>query len=578
MRRIGKGFSGVETPLFDTMLVQPQVQDVAKIEEAEDDHKVPAPHTPPSPTPPPPQQEPIPSPSQAQPAQSSSLLQQQPTQPADTSESSMTLLNTLMVTCATLTQKVSHLEQDKVAQALEIIKLKQRVRMLEEKRRSKSSGLKRGKLDADDDVTLVDVDVDIQGRMKEDVTAVKDINATEPTVFDDEESKLLPGKKQDKEDLERAKVLQQQYDQKQESINWNVVSKQMQEKHLDNIKKDEEPTKKRHAKETLIQENLKRLSAEVEVSGSYSTQQEETPTVDPAEISEEDVQNMLQIVLMAKFKVEALQVKYPLIDREIYSEGSRTYWRMIRVGGVTQAFQSFEDMLKDFDREDLDALWRITKEKLMLLEKSDVVVEEINKLLYVISVVRVIVKTRSPLQFTGQNGELVRNRSRGRDPENNKFVQDLDRRIKDEEKGMGSHQFIGEGRKFSVNKVETQKMGGQQLITDGVVNFGGNSMVAGNPTAGGNLMGGNPMVGGNPTIQNKINGATPPFLDHRRIEQKEKIQETENDDKRGDKRKHKDQDKQRERKDKKDKKEGKEEKSKEKSEQMKAERDKNKRI
>nr|GEZ88784.1 hypothetical protein [Tanacetum cinerariifolium] len=31
-----------------------------------------------------------------------------------------------------------------------------------------------------------------------------------------------------------------------------------------------------------------------------------------------------------------------------------------------------------------------------------------------------------------------------------------------------------------------------QLITDGVVNFGGNSMVAGNPIAGGNLIGGNP--------------------------------------------------------------------------------------
>nr|GEV40573.1 hypothetical protein [Tanacetum cinerariifolium] len=74
------------------------------------------------------------------------------------------------------------------------------------------------------------------------------------------------------------------------------------------------------------------------------------------EISKEDVQNMLQIVLVAEFKVEALQVKYPLIDWEIYSEGSRTYWKTIRVGGITQAYQSFEDMLKDFDREDLDAL------------------------------------------------------------------------------------------------------------------------------------------------------------------------------------------------------------------------------
>nr|GEV19756.1 hypothetical protein [Tanacetum cinerariifolium] len=114
----------------------------------------------------------------------------------------MTLLNKLMKTCATLTQKVAHLEQDKVAQVLEITKLKQRVRKLKRKRRSKHSGLKRrmhpnrgkiAELDADEDVTLVDVDTavemdtDTQERMEEDVTAVKEVNAAEPTVFDDEE-------------------------------------------------------------------------------------------------------------------------------------------------------------------------------------------------------------------------------------------------------------------------------------------------------------------------------------------------------------------------------------------------------
>nr|GEZ90758.1 hypothetical protein [Tanacetum cinerariifolium] len=53
-------------------------------------------------------------------------------------------------TCATLTKQVANLEQDKVAQAKEITKLKQRVRRLEKKRQFKSSGLKRlrkGRLD-----------------------------------------------------------------------------------------------------------------------------------------------------------------------------------------------------------------------------------------------------------------------------------------------------------------------------------------------------------------------------------------------------------------------------------------------
>nr|GEU43932.1 putative zinc finger, CCHC-type [Tanacetum cinerariifolium] len=122
--------------------------------------------------------------------------------------------------------------------------------------------------------------------------------------------------------------------------------------------RDEEPTKKRVAKETLLQESFKKLRAEVEVLGSHSTQ-EETPNVDPKEMSEEDVKNMLEIVPVAEFKVEALQVKYPLIDWEIHFEGSRYYWKIIRVGDIIEAYQSFEDMLKGFDREDLDALWRL---------------------------------------------------------------------------------------------------------------------------------------------------------------------------------------------------------------------------
>nr|GFB73092.1 xylulose kinase-1 [Tanacetum cinerariifolium] len=135
---IGKGFSRVETLLFATMLVQPQ----AAVEEEDEEDEVPAAPTPPSPThkPSPPPHEPITSSLQAQPAPPSSPPQEQPT---DTSQSSVTILHTLMETYATLSQKVSHLEQDKIAQALEIIKLNQRVKRLEKKRRSNHSGIKR---------------------------------------------------------------------------------------------------------------------------------------------------------------------------------------------------------------------------------------------------------------------------------------------------------------------------------------------------------------------------------------------------------------------------------------------------
>nr|GEV15250.1 hypothetical protein [Tanacetum cinerariifolium] len=110
--------------------------------------------TPPSPTPattpPPPQQEVIstlpPSPHQSPSAPPSSPLPQH-SQPSHDAAFLMDLLNTLLETYTTLTRKVEALEQDKIAQDLEIIKLKQRVRKLEKKRKLKVSGLRRLKKD-----------------------------------------------------------------------------------------------------------------------------------------------------------------------------------------------------------------------------------------------------------------------------------------------------------------------------------------------------------------------------------------------------------------------------------------------
>nr|GEV23780.1 hypothetical protein [Tanacetum cinerariifolium] len=198
----------------------------------DDDDEVYVAPTPTSPTyePLPPPQEPISSPPQALPAPTSSTLQEQPTQPTHTSKSSMTLLNTLMKTCATLTQKVSHLEQDKVAQALEIVKLKQRVKKLERKRRSKHYSLKR--LRKEVTVTMAQTLI----KMKAEKARILDEQMAK-RLQDEEIEQDAAREKHEKKDLERAKVLQQQYGQKQENIDWNVVAEQMQEKHLDNIRR-----------------------------------------------------------------------------------------------------------------------------------------------------------------------------------------------------------------------------------------------------------------------------------------------------------------------------------------------------
>ncbi|GJW74182.1 putative ribonuclease H-like domain-containing protein [Tanacetum coccineum] len=52
---------------------------------------------------------------------------------------------------------------------------------------------------------------------------------------------------------------------------------------------------------------------------------QEQPTEEPKELSEEELKKMLEIVPVEEIKAEALQVKYPIIDWEIHTEGLRKY-------------------------------------------------------------------------------------------------------------------------------------------------------------------------------------------------------------------------------------------------------------
>nr|GEV50477.1 hypothetical protein [Tanacetum cinerariifolium] len=83
-------------------------------------------------------------------------------------------------------------------------------------------------------------------------------------------------------------------------------------------------------------------------------------------VSKEDLKGMMHLVPVEEVYVESLQVKHPTIDWEIYSEGKKDYWKIIRLGGHTVVYQIFVDMLKQFDREDLHQLWVLVKETLSI--------------------------------------------------------------------------------------------------------------------------------------------------------------------------------------------------------------------
>nr|GEZ25896.1 hypothetical protein [Tanacetum cinerariifolium] len=64
------------------------------------------------------------------------------------------------------------------------------------------------------------------------------------------------------------------------------------------------------------------------------------------DVSEEDINRMMQLVHVEEVYVEALQVKHPIIDWDIHSEGNKDYWKIITLGGHTAVYPFFVDMLQ----------------------------------------------------------------------------------------------------------------------------------------------------------------------------------------------------------------------------------------
>nr|GEX92474.1 hypothetical protein [Tanacetum cinerariifolium] len=79
------------------------------------------------------------------------------------------------------------------------------------------------------------------------------------------------------------------------------------------------------------------------------------------EVPEEKLKEIMELIPVEEVYVEALQVKHTIIDWKVHTEGQRSYWKIIRLGGSSASYQFFVDLLKHFDREDLNRLWALVK-------------------------------------------------------------------------------------------------------------------------------------------------------------------------------------------------------------------------
>nr|GEY90581.1 hypothetical protein [Tanacetum cinerariifolium] len=86
------------------------------------------------------------------------------------------------------------------------------------------------------------------------------------------------------------------------------------------------------------QESLKKLKTSEELK-------------ETEEVPEDKLKETMQLVLVEEVYVEALQVKHPIIDWKVHTEGQRSFWKIIRLRGSSASYQFFVDMLKHLDKD-----------------------------------------------------------------------------------------------------------------------------------------------------------------------------------------------------------------------------------
>nr|GEU84563.1 hypothetical protein [Tanacetum cinerariifolium] len=70
--------------------------------------------------------------------------------------------------------------------------------------------------------------------------------------------------------------------------------------------------------------------------------------------------------------VTPLSSKSPTtVDYKIYKEGKKNYFQIFRVDGNSHMYLTFSKLLKNFDREDLEVLWRLVKDRFVKTKPMD---------------------------------------------------------------------------------------------------------------------------------------------------------------------------------------------------------------
>ncbi|GJR46994.1 hypothetical protein Tco_1315097 [Tanacetum coccineum] len=124
--------------------------------------------------------------------------------------------------------------------------------------------------------------------------------------------------------------------------------------------------------EIELEENLKKAEAEVmEGSSKRAGEELEQESIKKQKVDEDketaELQSLIEVIPDEEevaIDVVPLATKPPtIVDWKIHKEGKKSYYQIIRADGKSQMYRVFSQMLKSFSREDLEDLYKLVKAK-----------------------------------------------------------------------------------------------------------------------------------------------------------------------------------------------------------------------
>nr|GEX78348.1 hypothetical protein [Tanacetum cinerariifolium] len=146
-------------------------------------------------------------------------------------------------------------------------------------------------------------------------------------------------------------------------INWNVM--------IDQVKRSE----KLHDAGMTYDEIRSLFEKHYNFNQDFLDEVNERVKVSETEQETKELKKHLQIVPDNDDDVYTnatpLASKIPIVDYKIHTERNRPYFKIIRANGNHMLFISFSTMMKNFDREDLESLWKIIRERFKKTEPKN---------------------------------------------------------------------------------------------------------------------------------------------------------------------------------------------------------------